>query len=68
MVCAGLSAVSAIWNTIWMRRSSSRERGLARTRFADHAERLPAPQLEAHIVEHGRRRQAARAGLAIARD
>ena len=26
MVCDGLSAVSAIWNTIWMRRSSSRLR------------------------------------------
>lgn len=26
MVCDGFSAVSAIWNTIWMRRSSSRSR------------------------------------------
>ena len=26
MVCAGLSAVSAIWKTIWMRRNCSRVR------------------------------------------
>jgi hypothetical protein len=35
MVCAGLSAVSAIWKTIWMRRNCSRLRSqMGRQRLA----------------------------------
>ena len=81
MVCDGFSAVSADWNTIWMRRSSSRlrcasvgwqraavelhraragrqqpgddarQRRLARARFADHADRLAALELEVDVLE-----------------